>query len=205
MIKPKIKTDFPVAYESNDHINPKGTVNDNTKNEAYVRELISRKGVDLKYMDLGCAGGGFVSQFLERGTFAVGIEGSDLNKKTKRAEWAVWPDYLFTADITNPFSVLDEQDQEIKFDVISAFDVMEHISKEQLPGLLTNVNKQLNISGLFVVSIATFPDEGYHVTLEEKPWWSEKFAEFGLNETQTLRQFGRWSSICAVYEKVREL
>lgn len=203
MKKPQVITDYPVAYESNDHINPKGTVNDNTKNEAYVRELIGRFGADMKYMDLGCAGGGFVSQFLERGTFAVGIEGSDFNIKTKRAEWAVWPDYLFTADITKPFTVVDENKERILFDTISAFDVMEHIPKDKLDGLLTNVVEHLRVGGVFIVSIATFPDEGYHVTLEEKPWWSEQFAKHNLKEAQTLKQFGRWSSICAVYEKVQ--
>lgn len=201
MLKPNVITQFPVAYESFDHIQPKGTVNDNTKNEAYVNELIKRFGPDMKYMDLGCAGGGFVSQFLEKGVFAVGIEGSDYNIKHKRAEWAVWPDYLFTADITKAFAVVDDKDEVIHFDAISAFDVMEHIPEDCLPTLLTNVTNHLRQGGVFIVSIATFPDQGYHVTLQEKPWWDAKFAEFGLHETWTLKQFGRWSSICGVYEK----
>lgn len=205
MIKPKIITEHPIAYESHDHLVPKGTINDNTKNEAYVKELISRFDENMKYMDLGCAGGGFVAQFLEKGVFAVGVEGSDLNLRTKRAEWAVWPDYLFTADITKPFWFTDQEDQQLYFEAISAFDVLEHIHKHDLPALLTNINRNLRTGGVFVASIATFEDKDYHVTLEEKPWWTEQFEKFGFRETWTLKQFGRWSSICVVYEKVTDV
>jgi hypothetical protein len=36
------------------------------------------------------------------------------------------------------------------------------------------------MGGIFVCSIATFPDEPHHVTLKEEPWWVEKFAKFKL-------------------------
>ena len=61
----KLLTDFPIAYESYDHTNPKGTKQDNTKNGLYVRNLIRKLGPNMKYLDLGCAGGGFVSQFIK--------------------------------------------------------------------------------------------------------------------------------------------
>lgn len=202
MIKPNVITKYPVAYDSYDHTHPKGTINDNTKNDAYVNELLGRYP-DIKYLDLGCAGGGFVAQFLEHDKLAVGIEGSDYNQKNKRAEWAVWPDYLFTADITQAFAVVDEQDEIIHFDVVSAFDVLEHIPEDSLPTLFTNVNNHLRQGGVFIVSIATFTDDGYHVTLQEKPWWDEKLEKFGFRDSWTMKQFGRWSSICAVYEKVK--
>lgn len=203
MIKPNVITSHSVAYDSFDHVKPRGTINDNTKNSAYVEELIERFGPNMKYLDLGCAGGGFVSQFLEKGILAVGLEGSDVNKLTKRAEWAVWPDYLFTADITQAFAVVDDKDEMIHFDVVSAFDVLEHIPEDCLPTLFTNINNHLRQGGVFIASIATFEDEGYHVTLQEKPWWNEKLEKYGFRETWTMKQFGRWSSICAVYEKVK--
>lgn len=203
MIKPKVITDYPVAYESHDHQNPKGTANDNTKNGAYVRELIRRFGGDMAYMDLGCAGGGFVSQFLYNDVLAVGIEGSDTCKKHGLYEWTKHPDYLHTADITKPFSVVDsETDEPILFDAISAFDVMEHIHREDLNVVLDNVAKHLKTGGIFVAGIATFEDEGYHVTLEEKPWWDELMLKHGLQiDERGLDNFGRVTSINAVYVK----
>jgi cyclopropane fatty-acyl-phospholipid synthase-like methyltransferase len=201
MIKPTVIADHPIAYESKDHTDPHGTANDNTKNGAYVRELIRNFGNEMRYMDLGCAGGGFVSQFLKYDVFAVGIEGSDYNLKNQRAEWAVYPEYLFTADITKSFTVADENGALIKFDAISAFDVLEHIHKEDLPQLLNNVLKHLKYGGFFIAGIATFPDEGYHVTLENEEWWDALMLDYSMRRVAPMENFGRSTSINAVYEK----
>ena len=204
MIKPQIITDHPIAYESHDHIEPKGTANDNTKNGAYVRELIRHFGTDMKYMDLGCAGGGFVAQFLNNKIFAVGIEGSDYCLKNKRAEWANHPDYLFTADITKEFKIVDDGGERIKFDAISAFDVLEHIKKDDLPNLLNNVLIHLKYGGHFIAGIATFPDEGYHVTLEDETWWDGLMRDYSLRRIEPMENIGRSTSINAVYEKFEQ-
>lgn len=201
MLKPKILTDYPVAFESFDHIEPKGTKNDNTKNGAYVRSLIRRFGSNMKYMDLGCAGGGFVSQFHSNGVFAVGIDGSDYGLKHQTGEWSNIPDYLFTANIAKPFSVVDENDQIIQFDVISAFDVLEHIYETDLPQLLNNVSNHLKKGGLFLAGIATFEDKNYHVTLKEESWWDNLLLNFGFKRTEPLEHFGRNTSIDGVYKK----
>ncbi len=190
MLKAKIITNYPVAYESEDHLFPHGTARDNTKNIVYVRELINRLGHDMKYMDIGCSGGGFVSQFLEEGVFAVGVEGSDYSLKHKRAEWANIPDNLFTGDITKPFHFIDENGENIKFDAISACDVLEHIHKNDLPQLMTNLHNNLVDGGLFIAAIATF--EGpRHITLEEKPWWDDLFAKYGFVEDTPMTNWGR--------------
>lgn len=200
-MKPKIITDHPIAYESHDHLVPKGTANDFTKNGAYVRELINRYGTDMKYMDLGCAGGGFVVQFLGYDVFAVGVEGSDYGRKHMQYGWASHPDNLFTADITKPFSFVDEAEAPIKFTAISAFDVLEHIHKEDLPGLVNNIFNNLESGGIFIASIATFEDEGYHVTLEELPWWDNLFKEHGFVDGEPLVNYGRLSSFEVVWKK----
>jgi hypothetical protein len=69
-----VQTDYPVAYESNDHRFPWGTKNDNTRPPRFVAAC-ERHFPDqtLRYMDLGCSGG-LVFDFLLRGHMAVGIE-----------------------------------------------------------------------------------------------------------------------------------
>ena len=192
MIKPKIVTNHPIAYESKDHLEPFGTARDNTKNGLYVRELIKRCGNDMKYLDIGCSGGGFVYQFLNAGVFAVGVEGSDYSQKHKRAEWATIPDYLFTGDVTKPFHFVDENDEKILFTAISAWDVLEHIHRDDLPQLIKNLRDNLIDGGIFVASIATFKDlEGLHVTTETKPWWNALFESHGFVEDAPMVNWGR--------------
>lgn len=209
-MKARIVTNHPVAYTTPDHMDPWGTARDNTKNIDYVKELIDRCGKDMKYMDIGCSGGGFVAQFIEEGVFAVGVEGSDYSLKNKRAEWANYPDNLFTADATKPFHFLDENDNQIKFDAISAWDVMEHIFRPDLPGFIGNLRDNLVDGGLFIAAIATFEGK-HHFTLEPQPWWDALFAEHGFEVDTPMKNWGRpcnqpWNiptDFEVVYKKVR--
>lgn len=200
----RVITDHPIAYESFDHQQPHGTAQDNTHYPWFVtktQRIFSRK---VRMMDLGCAGGGLVKDFIDMNHFAIGIEGSDYSKKNKRAEWAMIPDNLFTADITKPFTVVDDENKRIMFDVITAWEVMEHIKREDLPGLFKNITDHLVTGGLFVCSVATFPDAGYHVTLEEKPWWTQQFKDHGLEPVEGIYGAGDYVRESSFYITARK-
>ena len=205
----RVITKHPIAYDSHDHVEPKGTKNDNTRSLKFLNraEEVIGKPV-IRYADLGCSGGGIVSDFIERGHQAVGIEGSDYSLINKRAEWGnekVAP-FLFTADITKPFTIVDGTQHGGCCDLISAWDVLEHIHETDLDQLFTNIRNNLKTGGLFVASVATFEDRGYHVTLQEKPWWLNKFAQHGLKDAEHVKSFddawGRSSTFGIVLEKV---
>ena len=203
----KLITDFPIAYESYDHQMPKGTMHDNTHHVPFVERIEEMaEGRKLIFADLGCSGGGLVKDFIDRGHEAIGIEGSDYSQRNKRAEWATIPDHLHTADITKPFFISDENRTAGICDVITAWDVMEHITENDLNGLLANIRNNLKVGGLFVCSIATFPDEPHHVTLKEEPWWVDKFAKFKLVKLTPPAfdesHMGRQSSFYLVLQKV---
>lgn len=177
----KVRTDFPIAYESYDHIDPKGTARDNTHHNLFVErvnELASNE--KIIFADLGCAGGGLVKDFVDNGHQAVGIEGSDYSQKNKRAEWATIPDNLFTADITKPFYISDENNAVGICDMITAWDVLEHIHEMDLGALICNIRTNLKANGLFVASVATFPDHPHHVTLKDKEWWVTLFKKYKI-------------------------
>lgn len=202
-MKVSIVTDHPIAYESNDHINPKGTSHDNTKNGLFTNAILQKVGKEINYADWGCAGGGFVKDFYDAGiNLAVGVEGSDYSKNKKRAEWATIPDNLFTADITKPFHFVDENNNKVLFDVISCYDVLEHIPEQDLQGLIDNLKAQLKPGGYFVTAIADFPDEGYHVTLKPLVWWCDLFCNQGFRDWGLLEpeQYGRNSSFNVVFK-----
>src|SRR5689334_16808285 len=76
-----------LADDSLDHIEPRGTANDNTHWVPFVARCEAYFGFrDLRYLDLGCAGGGLVFDFAVRRHLAVGLEGSDYSLKRSRAE-----------------------------------------------------------------------------------------------------------------------
>src|SRR5689334_11430474 len=126
----RIITNKPVAIDSPDHLQPQGTALDNSVNPRFNCKLFGWVGKrQVRVLDLGCAGGGFVKSVLDQGGAAVGIEGSDYSRLRLRAEWATIPDNLFTADITDSFQLLQKstqgQENPAQFTVITAWEVLE--------------------------------------------------------------------------------
>jgi predicted TPR repeat methyltransferase len=176
----KLVTDFPIAYESYDHIEPKGTAADNTHCPKFVTRVEElSNGNKIKFVDLGCSGGGLVKDFIDNGHEAIGIEGSDYSLRNKRAEWATIPDHLTTADITKPFFIVSDGITG-QCDIITSWDVLEHIHENDLGALISNIRNNLKMGGLFVASVATFEDHPHHVTLKEKDWWISLFKKYKL-------------------------
>ena len=203
----KVLTDFPIAYDSYDHIEPKGTMYDNTHHKTFVDRVKEiADGNKIKFADLGCSGGGLVKDFIDGGYQAIGIEGSDYSQKNKRAEWATIPDNLFTADITKPFFITDESNGTGLCDIVTAWDVLEHIHENDLGVLIANIRNSLKTNGLFVASVATFEDRPHHVTLKEKDWWINLFKKYKMLEADPnffgLQHMVRESSFYLVLKKV---
>lgn len=188
-----LRTDYPVAVQSDDHKTPLGARQDNTHYPRFVRrcEQIFRRS--LRALDLGCAGGGLVMDFVTRGHLAIGLEGSDYPRRHARGEWPILPQNLFTCDISKPFQLIDTvDDSPCKFDVISMWEVLEHMELSQLSGLFDNVLKHLAPQGIFVASVATFECEDvatgavYHRLIEAKPWWHEQAKRYGFTLCEDL-------------------
>jgi hypothetical protein len=80
-IKILVKTEREVAYESPDHRMPWGTKQDNCTNRRFNDKLykLFPRQEQLKIMDMGCSGGGFVKNCLDDGCFALGLEGSNIS------------------------------------------------------------------------------------------------------------------------------
>lgn len=186
-------TDRPVAIDSYDHIYPAGTLRDNSRNIEFNKKLYKLfSNKHLSILDLGCAGGGFVHDCLLDGHTAFGIDGSDTNKNTGRAEWSLIPEFLFTADIRYPFSI-KESDETIYFDVITAWEVLEHIETDKLPNVWSNITTNLKLGGLFICSIPEFgwSDLGVelHRTIQKCAWWEEQLNFAGLHRHKELETY----------------
>lgn len=181
-----------LASDTNDHLYPRGTRNDNSRHPRFVRACERLLGPSLKHLDLGCAGGGLVWDFTRRGHASAGVEGSDYSLRAQRAEWSTIPDRLFTADICYPFHFEDSVGQRVRFDIVSAWELFEHIPEAHLPGLLDNITSGLRRGGYLAASIATFLDRDdatgvvYHHTVQPREWWEEQFRSVGLVPVQGL-------------------
>ena len=137
----------------------------------------------LNILDLGCAGGGWVRDCIDWGHDAVGIDGSDWGKVHGNGEWRTIPDRLFTADITERFEVL-HYGALFTCDLITSFEVMEHIEESGISGVCANIHRHLRRDGLFICSVNPYADNHngmeYHATVKPLPWWEEKFKNNGL-------------------------
>ena len=185
-----IKTNKEIAYDSLDHIIPWGTKNDNSKNIKFVYKIMKwLEYKDIRVLDIGCSGGGSVKQFSEFGAIAVGVEGSDYSKVHKRAEWGTIPNQLFTADATHDFTLFIDK-KPMLFNLITAWEFIEHIETDDLPQVFKNIDKHLDKNGVCIMSVATVDDiiEGHnlHRTIQPYEWWLKKVEEFGFKHNPSM-------------------
>ena len=188
-----IATGHPLAAWSPDHIHPKGAATDSTRHPGFNRKLFSLiRGPRL--LDLGCAGGGLVASIIEDGGTAAGIDGSDYNALRRRAEWGVLPGgVLFTADLTEPFTVFEDDGEPAVFDVVTAWEVLEHIPEDRIAAVMGNAARHLPPGGLFIGSISQVRDpwDGYeyHVTVHGEDWWHATLTGLGWRADRVLFRY----------------
>jgi SAM-dependent methyltransferase len=196
-----VRAERNIAYESPDHLVPLGTKQDNSRNPWFnirMSKLIAQ-GDPLKkakVLDIGCSGGGFVHDLLDDGHLAMGLEGSDYSKKMGRAEWPLIPNFLFTADITanvDIFLASESEEKRALFDVVTAWEFIEHIAEGDLPAVISNVKKHLEPGGLWILSVANYDSfvdgVNLHQTVKPKNWWVSKFASFDLTHLEPLVEY----------------
>ncbi|QEU05640.1 class I SAM-dependent methyltransferase [Pseudomonas oryzihabitans] len=182
----EVKTSHPIAYESNDHLNPDSTLEGIYRNTIFVKHCMDVLGKHFNTLDLGTGSGGIVFEFFMSGINSIGIDGSDFCKKHNIGYWPLIPNKLYTCDITKPYIINSSQSEEkAEFDLITMWEVLEHIQEDKLDFLLKNIVLHLKSDGYFMGSISFVPYEDedgnpYHVTLKPKSWWVKKFDDIGL-------------------------
>ena len=180
----RLECERDIAIDSADHLHPRGVKADKTRSPSFVQATLKHFSKPISYLDLGSAGGGLVYDFILEDCKAVGIEGSDFSLNRRRAYWREIPWALFTADITYPFQVFEEESP-AQFDVIGAWEFFEHISERDIPKVLANIKKHLRDDrSLFLANIATFDDHDghthWHQTIQSFDWWKEMFVQSGF-------------------------
>jgi SAM-dependent methyltransferase len=169
-----IEAERPIASDSLDHTQPLGAANDNSLSYAFNRKLFDLIPPEqCRVLDLGCSGGAFVRSILEAGGFAIGLEGSDFSLNSRRAEWATIPDYLFTVDVTAPFTLRNCSADPITFNVVTGWEFFEHIAEEDIAALFANLARHIEPEALLIASISASV-EPHHRTARKKGWWIDR-------------------------------
>ena len=175
----KVITDHPVALNSPDHIFPWGTKRDNTTDVGFIEEIEDYFGRrnKIKALDIGCSGGQLTIDFCMRGHDAIGIEGSDYSAKNFRANWpSYYNNKLFTCDAVKPYEVVRvDNNEKVYFDLVTAWEVIEHIKEEDLDCFFGNITAHMKEGSIFCGSISVIEDviEGHalHQTVQPKEVW----------------------------------
>jgi len=175
-----VNTEHPVAIDSPDHIKPWGTKRDNHSSQEFINEAMEFLNLDRapKFMDIGCSGGALVKDWLQHTKQSIGIEGSDYSARNMRAEW--WNLHnknLFTCDATRPYQITFDGEP-FKADLITAWEVMEHLHPDRLDTVFDNVYNHLEVGGCFMGTIHTEQDspEGLELHIAcfpKEKWYNE--------------------------------
>jgi SAM-dependent methyltransferase len=167
------------------------------------------RGMPYRLMDLGCAGGQFAVDIYNKGApwVGVGIEGGNVHGMTGNFEalemngefltsargssnWGRYKDTcLFNADISKPFDILigdspagspqTSPARAMMFDIITAYEFLEHPLPTDIPHILQNVKKHLMPNGIFIGTINLSPG-AHHRCAKPVQWWREMYDEQGF-------------------------
>lgn len=191
----QVDTNYPIAFDYYDHLYPHGTMRDNYASGSFNHKLFSLFDRKISVLDLGCSGGGFVKSVIDAGHEAIGLEGSDYSLKHKRAEWATIPNNLFTCDISRPFVIHNDNLDLFKFDVITLWEVIEHIEEDRLPQLFANIINHITDLGLFIFTTAMdaqtplIEEFNLHRTQKSDEWWIELVSGYGFAQCRDIEVF----------------
>lgn len=181
-----VETECPVAVDSPDHLETlkdhgaSGPTTDNSRNRTFTENLYKLfPGRRISLLDLGCSGGGFALDVLMDRNFAMGLEGSDFCRKTSRGAWGVAPHSFFTCDVSRPFQV-KRYGLPVRFDVVTSWEMIEHIALERLPTLLANIKRHLVPNGFFIGSISPAYGPPFHQWQAPQSWWEPFWQQHGF-------------------------
>ena len=140
-----------------------------------VRDAIMAAIPVHSIIDVGCATGDIVKAFMDKGCFALGIEGS-----SNVIPFAIIPEVaLIIHDLRTPL-----KDFKYSFDLCLCLEVAEHIEPEYADIFVSNL---CSLSNQVLISAAP-PGQGghYHVNCRPPEYWEDKFTLQGFYREHTI-------------------
>jgi 2-polyprenyl-3-methyl-5-hydroxy-6-metoxy-1,4-benzoquinol methylase len=127
-------------------------------------------------LDVGAAIGDFTAAWLKLGVDAYALEGSE-----QCVEKLVIPrERMIIADLRFPIDLPVDVPQ--KYDMVTCWEVAEHIEREYVVPFIQNLAKFVEDDGVLAMSICTKKGR-YHCTVEPLEWWFMQFKMGGFTHT----------------------
>jgi len=130
----------------------------------FIEEVIDRFPLEedekLNWLDLGCAGGKLILDVSnhEKTDICIGLDGSVGVYKQESWSSGNHKDVLKNADLSKEFYIEQSNGNRVLFDVITAWELVEHFYENELEVFFTNVYNHLSDGGVFIGSAANYPD-----------------------------------------------
>jgi SAM-dependent methyltransferase len=128
-------------------------------------------------LDIGCAGGGWLSEWKQAGIADVcGVDGAYVDP----ADLEIEAERFKAADLAHPF------DLGRTFDLVQSLEVAEHIDGSASGVFVANLVRH---AGRFILFSAAVPGQGgeYHVNEQPYDFWRERFAKNGYSAFDFVR------------------
>jgi len=138
-----------------------------------------------KVLLCGCGAGQRVYCFRRVGIDAAGFDKSEFI--VKKNVFKIEPNKYFVGDVTDEFT-----DFKDNYDLVIAYDLMEHLDYEQLDTALKNIFKWGTGNFIFSIPFKGDPNldgDPTHIIKEDKEWWLNKLKEAGFKIVSTPETF----------------
>lgn len=130
----------------------------------FIDEVIDRFPLEenetINWLDLGCAGGKLILDVdnHKKTNICIGLDGSVGVYKQESWSNGKNKNILKNADLSKEFFVEDSNGEKVIFDVITAWELVEHFYENELETFFNNVFNHLSDGGVFIGSAANYPD-----------------------------------------------
>lgn len=174
-------TIYPETIQEQEFVLSDNDYGESHKNPSFNQWVIDEfaKDKQISILDLGCGGGGMIEDFINIGNIGVGLDVRNGYYLRRAYSWGTRPNNLFRCDITRPFQIYFDE-KPAKFDIITSFEVFEHIHPSHIDNLLSNIQNHSHEKTVLLLQISTNPYEWVHRTILPRTEWLNIFSKYNL-------------------------
>jgi 2-polyprenyl-3-methyl-5-hydroxy-6-metoxy-1,4-benzoquinol methylase len=138
-----------------------------------------------KVLDVGC---GMGLRMYAMKTYGLDVEGIEISRFAINSNLFGLADKMVCIDVSLP----DLQMGAYQYDLVIAYDVLEHIEPDRLDQTIENIKKMATKNILCSIPFVGDPNleaDKTHKIKQTKEWWENKFKEHGLKILEVPRHF----------------